>query len=235
MSAKEIPAAGGQTPPGDAFPRAADIFDREAFALRLADARRRRARVFAERAAAARAHAATAPLLQPAALPPTPAAVPAAAPAPPVARRRGRWRAVMAGVVAFGVALLLLRPGGLLLAGLPLALPQSGPGPAILAAPGTEATGRPPLPRGLAPARVAARPGPLAPPLSEAQQATDATSWIPKPLARPDDLRRMATVRKRRAAAVTQPPVVRGVERFLGRMGIRPVAPRPAGQRNPER
>lgn len=229
MSAKEIPVAGRPTPPGDAFPRAADIFDHEAFALRLADARRRRERVLAERAAAARTPP-PAPQLQPAALPRTP---PAAA-TPPAAGRRGHWiAAAMTGVAVLGAVLLLLRPAGPLPLGLPLALPPSGPEAVVLAAPGTDLAGAPLLPRGLAPARVAPRPGALAQPQAEAARASDATSWVPKPMARPEDLRLVAPLAKRRAAVAARPPLVRGVERFLGRMGIRPVAPRPAGQRNP--
>ena len=220
MSANEIPAIGGPTPPGDAFPRAADIFDREAFALRLADARRRRARVLAERAAATRMP--PAPLLQPAALP----QMPAAAVPPPAARRR-HWLPAMTGVAALGAALLLLRPGG------PLTLPVAGPAPVVLAAPATDSAGAPLLPRGLAPARVTPAPGALAPPRAEAARDSDATSWVPKPMARPDGLRRIVPPGKRRTVVTERPPIVRGVARFLGRIGIRPVAPRPAGQRTP--
>lgn len=233
MSVNENPAAGGPMTPGEPFPRAADIFDREAFALRLADARRRRAGVLAQRAAAARqprSAVSSRPPLKPAALPPAPRPS-AGLPASP-RRSVRRLSALAVGLALLGAVVLLPRPGGPLSLGLSLFLPQTGPSPVGLDPPEADGAGGPLLPRDLAPVRATTSPGALARPPAEVARAFEASPWVPRPMARPEGLRRIVPVRKRPSGVAAQPPVAQGVERFLRRIGIRQIAPRPAGQRD---
>lgn len=223
MSAHENHGVGGATPPGDPFPRAVDIFDREAFAIRLADARRRRERILAQRAAVS----------QPSPL--RPAVLPEAARAigmPPGHGRPRRRLAIPTAIILaiLAGAALLLWPGG---ATSPL-LPRAFPAPALLEAPVPTRSTPAPLPGDRPAAPAPTRPQSLIAPQTGPMPALfDAAPWVPRPLARPEGLKPVPTLRRRKPIAEPPVPATGGIERLLGRMGIRPVSPRPAGQRNP--
>lgn len=210
MSISQTPAGDGPGPAtsGQAIPRAADIFDAQAFAVRLAEARRRRARVLGQ---GPLGHGAPPP-----ARPPVAALVPA-----PAVRRSpfGAGLAIgfsLATVLATGMFLVLSAPA------------PFGPAPAT---PPVAATLTPPAP--LSPPAAYSAAGAMAPPALLARLGVPAadllpgwsTSGPPGPRARPADLPRatLPATRDRRPVAPVRPaiaadPVVRALGAFIGRV-----------------